>query len=193
MILDDGDGNPGRDGPYRKHTVGPGSHEGTVYSVVGSSGKVSGGSLDHPVMMRSVNDLGSMFVFVEGPQMDALWIDDDGRVQDSFRIVKDVRTEAPAPAELDGGFSLDSPVPNPSDGDTALRFAIARGGAVRLSIFDVAGRRVATLVDGELAAGTHGARWAGRTSSGEIATPGVYFAVLEHEGTIRTRKVVRTR
>jgi hypothetical protein len=193
MVLDDGDGNPGSDGPYRKRTIGPGSHEGAVYSVVGSSGKTSGGSLKHPVMVRSLNQLGSMCLFIDGVQLDAIWIDADGQVQDSFQILKDVRTEGPETLELAGGFSLEDPAPNPFDGETGLRFSIARGGTVRLSIFDVAGRRVATLVDEELASGAHDARWSGRTSSGEIAGPGVYFVVLEHEGSIRTKKVVRTR
>src|SRR4026209_1870528 len=41
MKIDSGDGRPDGKGPYRKVTLGPGVHEGAVYIVAGSSGKVS--------------------------------------------------------------------------------------------------------------------------------------------------------
>jgi hypothetical protein len=193
MILDDGDGNPGTDGAYRKHTVGAGAHEGTVYAVVGSSGKTSGGSLDHPVMIRSLQELGSMYFQVEDAALSAVWIDDQGQTRDSFRIIKDLSTAAPGLTDTAGDFSLSGGAPNPFRGETTVRFTMGRGGPVRLSVFDVGGRRVATLLDGERDAGPHRARWDGRSADGVAVSPGVYFAVLEHEGSIRTKKIVRSR
>jgi len=192
MILDDSDGHPADDGAYRKATLGPGAHEGAVYAVVGSSGKVSqSGSLDHPVMVRSVRDLGSMFLLIDGSQLDAIWLDDDGEVRDTFRIVKEVRTGIAD--RYEEGPALAAPQPNPFSGGTSFRFTVARAGTVRLSIFDVAGRRVAMLVDRSLEAGAHRVEWSGTAASGDPAAPGVYFAVLETEGVLRTKKVVRTR
>ena len=63
-------------------------------------------------------------------------------------------------------------------GRTSLRFALAHAGTVRLEVFDVAGRRVATLIDGERGAGDHEVAWDGATAAG-AARAGVYFARLE--------------
>lgn len=56
-----------------------------------------------------------------------------------------------------------------------LRFALMREEHVKLDVFDVAGRHVATLVDGELGPGEHEVAWDGTTSRGRVAS-GVFFA-----------------
>jgi hypothetical protein len=91
-VVDGGDGTPAPGGgpPYWKPTLGMAPHEGSVYSVVGSSSKIGGGSLDHPVMAVSINDLGSLVVDVDTDRLDAYWIDDTGTVRDHYRIAKGV-------------------------------------------------------------------------------------------------------
>lgn len=81
--------------------------------------------------------------------------------------------------------------PNPFVQGTTLRFALPRAGAARLSIHDVAGSRVVTLVDGTLPAGWHGVVWDGRTSSGGAAATGVYWARLHWQGHVRSQRVIR--
>jgi hypothetical protein len=66
--------------------------------------------------------------------------------------------------------------PNPFLGVTTLRFTLAHEGHVTLEVLDLAGTRVATLVDGVAAAGGHVARWDGRDASGARRAAGVYFA-----------------
>ena len=53
-------------------------------------------------------------------------------------------------------------VPNPFNPSTRLRFALADPGHVRLTVYDVAGQRVAVLLDGHRPAGRHQVTWAGR-------------------------------
>ncbi len=65
--------------------------------------------------------------------------------------------------------------PSPSRGSTHVSYSLATDGDVRIEIFDVAGRRAATLVDGVQAAGVHRAAWNARTSSGAPVPPGRYF------------------
>ncbi len=69
--------------------------------------------------------------------------------------------------------------PNPFNPATALQFALPAAAPVHLVIYDVRGARVTTLVNGTLPAGTHIARWNGRTDSGANAASGVYFAQLQ--------------
>lgn len=86
--VDAGDGDPDGDGAYAKAAIGPVAHGGTVYAVAGSSSQISGGALNHPVMVRSLNTLGSMVIDVVGSQLDARMIGVAGDVLDHFRLVK---------------------------------------------------------------------------------------------------------
>ncbi len=83
--------------------------------------------------------------------------------------------------------------PNPSRTTTALRFLLPRAGRVRLAILDVAGRRVRTLLDGALSAGSHEAAWDGRGENGGRAPAGLYWARLEADGAVCTQRLVRLR
>jgi len=88
MKLDAGDGRPAGDGAYEKATLGPAPHEGAVYTVAGSSGKTSGGSLNHPAMFISLNVLGSLVLDVNGSRLDATFLDSTGGIRDTFTIEK---------------------------------------------------------------------------------------------------------
>lgn len=85
MIVDAGDGRSDGDGAYTR--VG-GAADGAVYIVAGSSGKTSGGSLDHPAMFVSLNELGSVIVDVDGASMDVRFVDETGGIEDYFSIQK---------------------------------------------------------------------------------------------------------
>ena len=65
--------------------------------------------------------------------------------------------------------------PNPFRARTEVRFSLSQRSHVKLGVFDLAGREVATLANGPWDAGSHAVSWAGRTSSGATARGGVYF------------------
>ena len=73
---------------YHKPTAGKAPHEGAVYTVAGSSGQASGGTLNHPAMFISLNLLGSMVLDVNDLRLDAKFIDNTGTVRDYFTIEK---------------------------------------------------------------------------------------------------------
>jgi len=56
-------------------------------------------------------------------------------------------------------FSLLENYPNPFNAQTTIRFNLANAGHVRLETFDLLGRKVATLIDGDLTAGKHSVIW----------------------------------
>lgn len=91
MKKDGGDGRDSGDGVYKKATEGLAGREGAVYAVAGSSGQVSGGSLNHPAMFVSLNTLGSMVLDVDGSRLDATFLGSTGTVHDSFTLVKGER------------------------------------------------------------------------------------------------------
>jgi hypothetical protein len=80
--------------------------------------------------------------------------------------------------------------PNPFNPTTTIRYAVPARGKVELSVYDVAGRRVATLVEGEVEAGRHDAVWDGTSDSGEAVATGVYFARLSASGETRAQKMI---
>lgn len=80
--------------------------------------------------------------------------------------------------------------PNPFNPQTQLTYTVPKAGAIRLDIFDVSGRRVRTLVNSRIAAGTHTAAWDGRDTNGATLASGVYFVRLAAPGATRTLRVV---
>ncbi len=76
--------------PYTKPSPSGGSHEGAVYVVAGSSGKISGGALDHPAMLTNLNVLGSVVLDIDGSTLTARFVDDAGQVVDRFDIERGV-------------------------------------------------------------------------------------------------------
>ncbi len=82
-----GDGRTDGTGAYAKST-GSVPHDGAVYSVVGSSGQISGGTLNHPAMYVSLNEAGSMVLDIDGQTLNAQFINSSGVVRDHFTITK---------------------------------------------------------------------------------------------------------
>ena len=86
MIQDAGSGREEERGAYG--AAGFGARQGTVYVVAGNAGQVSGGSLDHPAMFVSLNELGSLVLDVDGGRLDARFLRETGRIDDWFTILK---------------------------------------------------------------------------------------------------------
>ena len=63
---------------------------------------------------------------------------------------------------------------------------------IRLSVFDLSGRRVKMLEEEEATASHVGLEWDGRDASGQLVTPGLYIVRIEVEGDIQTQAVNRT-
>ena len=59
-----------------------------------------------------------------------------------------------------------------------MTYSMPAAGHAELAVYDISGRRVATLVDSETPAGTHEVSWDGAGSAGEQVASGVYFARL---------------
>jgi len=87
--------------------------------------------------------------------------------------------------------ALSAPRPNPSSSATRLEFSLPEAARVDLSVFDASGRRVATLLQGELSAGPRTATWDGRDSYGRPVSAGLYFARLTTPQGSAERRIAR--
>jgi hypothetical protein len=192
MKVDGGDGRPDGDGAYRKSAGTPLANEGAVYAVNGSAAQISGGTLNHPAMVTSLNVAGSMVIDIDGERLEARFLDNAGAVRDSFTVLKQVLASPPEPP---GGspVALSVARPTPFTDRTELSFTLGRAGAARLAVYDVSGRRVRTRVDGDQPAGRQRVTWDGRDDRDQLVAPGAYLVALDAEDVRRVRRVVRLR
>jgi len=95
-----------------------------------------------------------------------------------------------APLELPVQFMLEQNYPNPFNPSTTISFSLPSQTRVKLAVYDVLGKIVATLIDGDAAAGTHRAVWNGCTSHGLPAASGVYVYRLESDGMTHARTML---
>ena len=87
-------------------------------------------------------------------------------------------------AEISSAYSLSQNYPNPFNSSSKFKFKIAKLGNVKITVYDLIGCEVETLVNERLNAGTYSIQWnAGNYSSG------VYFYRMQTEGYIETRKM----
>jgi len=85
-------------------------------------------------------------------------------------------------------LTLSDPYPNPASSALTISYELATYGAVSLSVYDLSGRLVGTLVSGEQTAGRHSVSW---DSSAEAT--GVYLLRLEANGETMTKRAVISR
>jgi hypothetical protein len=77
---------------------------------------------------------------------------------------------------------LYAPMPNPLAGGGTVRFDLARAADVAIEVFDLSGRRVATIAHGAFEAGVHTRRWDARRDDGSPAEAGLYFIRMSGAG-----------
>jgi hypothetical protein len=78
--------------------------------------------------------------------------------------------------------SIQKAFPNPFNPETTIQFSVPKSGPVQVQVFDVHGKRVATLVNQAMNAGVYRVRWNGKSSVGQEAASGVYYAQIQSRG-----------
>lgn len=88
------------------------------------------------------------------------------------------------PLRLPGEFSLLPNYPNPFNPRTIIPYFLPVAAGITLDIYNVAGQRIARLIQGRQGPGSHSLFWEGRDEEGREVPAGVYFYRLEarHEG-----------
>ncbi len=82
--------------------------------------------------------------------------------------------------------------PNPFAHQTTIRFSVPSSeSAVRVEVFDVAGRSVRRVLNGPVSAGMHNVVWDGLDEQGHAVNAGIYFVRVRSEGGSLMTRVVR--
>lgn len=87
-ILNGGSGRPGSGGAYLKATRGPRAGKGAVYVTAGSSGWATFRNGYHRVMFMDELETGSVVLDINGSRADAIFLRENGNIDDSFTIIK---------------------------------------------------------------------------------------------------------
>ena len=88
------------------------------------------------------------------------------------------------PGDLPDTISILTAYPNPFNAASTISYSVIRSGKVNLSIYDILGRKVTTLFDGDQKSGEYGFVW----NAGSLASS-VYFARLEIAGKFESIKL----
>ncbi len=124
--------------------------------------------------------VGAIFADGVGPRTGAAYTYND--------ITLDVNETEPAVVPT--SISLDQNYPNPFNPSTAIRYVPDRGAQVELTIHDLLGQEIRTLVNDFQPAGAHGVTWDGMNTKGVSVAGGVYLYRLQTGSSIKSRKML---
>lgn len=113
-------------------------------------------------------------------------ITDDAGIYEVNVVVTSVEADRGLPA----GFELEQNYPNPFSSSTSILYDLDKQADVKVTIYDVLGREVRTLVAGAQAPGSYRVIWDGRNSSGRTVAPGVYLYRLQVKGKSEVKKML---
>ena len=111
--------------------------------------------------------------------------------QPSWFTIESVVSVDPAPGVI--AFRVLAPYPNPFRAMATLAFALPERAMVRVDVYDITGRLVSAVAQGEMEPGERSVRWDGRAASGRAAGAGVYFMRLTAGERVVTKRVVLLR
>ncbi len=194
------------------HAYGRGFLNGVFYCITGGASWLDHGEpLVHDWPHMTVGGYHDVALDIEGGLVhEYVRVDVEGGVftarmlafhpDGTFREVLDEFSKEADPAGVEDGASGSSlrvapGWPNPFDAETTIAFVLNGGGRIptSLTIYDVRGRLVRTLVDDELERGCHSVRWDGADDRGAILPAGVYFYRLDAGRHSANGKVVALR
>jgi hypothetical protein len=93
-------------------------------------------------------------------------------------VITDVAEEMSQPAS----FELAQNYPNPFNPSTTIAYSLSKEADVRLTVFDVQGKEIRTLVGEQIPTGNHSVTWDGRNELGSVVSSGVYYYRLAAAG-----------
>ena len=108
--------------------------------------------------------------------------DEDHNKGFTLTITPDEVTSANPESEVPQELTLNQNYPNPFNPVTTISFALPEDSEVQLEVYDVMGRKVTTLVDGQRSAGEHDVSW-----DASNASSGTYMYRLQVDGQVMTR------
>ncbi len=164
--------------------------------IIPTSGDIAGYEVqyaDNPAFNNAVTQLSTStnYTITSGLQNTTYWRVRSKNSNGDFSAYSDAASFIPAtPNSVNDNttptnFMLEQNYPNPFNPATTIKFGVPTTGMVTLKVYDNLGRLVATLVDGEIEAGSHIVSF----NASSLAS-GIYFYRLEAAGTSVSKKMI---
>ncbi len=125
------------------------------------------------------------------------WVDDTGKPGQTYYYMLEEITDrggsefyGPYEVTFKASYELRQNVPNPFNPTTTIRFVVPERADVSLVIYDVQGRVVRTLMEGNQEPNFYSLIWDGRNNNGQSVASGVYFYRLRAGQFVRTKKMM---
>ena len=173
---------------------------GRLYRVTVVSSDETGNASAAVAAIRVAFDRGRPLLVLESLEMDhGLPPDLEARNGDSARPGTGETEEiAKSSSSTEGQKGIDAlgivgAFPNPMRHQGQVQFFLPAAAQVRLAIYDVRGRLVRTLAQGDHSPGLHTTSWESRADDGSVLGQGIYFARLDVDGQRFTRRFVVVR
>ncbi len=106
---------------------------------------------------------------------DSLWSSNTN----AFFVTQDATGVEEEKSNVPGRFVLHQNYPNPFNPETSIRFDLPKAGFVLISVYDVSGRLVRTLLSETRAPGSYSLKWDGRDSARNAVPSGIYVCKME--------------
>jgi len=90
-------------------------------------------------------------------------------------------------------FDLKQNYPNPFNPTTTINYTLAKNGLVELTVYNLMGQKIKTLVHEVKNAGQHVVQWDGRNNAGQSVASGLYFYNLKTANFMKTNKMILLR
>jgi hypothetical protein len=172
-----------------------GNSEGTIHFYRNS------GSSQQPDFLLETENYGAIDV---GAESTLCWadIDDDGdsdlfagNYQGGISFFRNQSNpiSTPAPRILPAHFMLHQNYPNPFTASTSIQYELPRASLVKLTVFNLLGQQVASLVTKVQAHGVYRAIWDGKDSFGQDVANGIYLYKLETNDFVEIKKLILSR
>ena len=110
-------------------------------------------------------------------------------LHDSSPIPTSIEAATAVPTQ----YALGQNYPNPFNPQTAIQYDLPVQSHVSLSVYNLMGQKVATLVKGVREVGAYTVRWDGRDDEGQELASGVYLYRLVTQGQVQSRRMLLLR
>ena len=87
-------------------------------------------------------------------------------------------------------FALHQNYPNPFNPLTTIAYDIPKRSYVKLVVYDITGKEIATLLNKEVNEGFHSVRWNSKDNYGNLVPAGIYFIQLQTNAFVKTNKMI---
>ncbi|MEN8230298.1 MAG: metallophosphoesterase [Bacteroidota bacterium] len=175
------------------HNYARANVNGIIHLTTGGGGaplNVPYGVRENVVFM--VTDYHFTAISIDGDSLNMKAINTDGEILDDHTIssvivsVDEPVTDLIAP----GQDHLYQAYPSPFNQSTKIRYTMAEAGIVNISVYNINGQIVATLVNRKQAAGSHTVTWEGVNDTGKKVASGIYFYRMHADDFLKTRKII---